>query len=313
MAIADTAIQSVLEHIIPLIEKFKLEQRQINHPLPFKLLLSGLQGSGKSTWAAALAQSLQQIKSYKVVVVSLDDFYHAHNNLVRIRTENSENKMLWARGQPGTHDEKLAQEFFASFGSGKDIRVPFFDKSQYNGEGDRAPYEEWDVVKNGPPVDVLIFEGWCVGFQFLSDSDLEKRWSSSSQTSQPNELSSRCSTTVLQDHSIQHIRVINNNLRRYNETFMNSSDFNYLIHLDTEDLANVYRWRLNQEHALHELKGRGMTDEAVIEFVRGYMPAYELYLERLKMESFIPHNQRASTQLRVVLDINRTVVDVTEL
>lgn len=35
--------------------------------------------------------------------------------------------------------------------------VPAFDKSKFNGMGDRAPEYEWVQIKGNPAVDVLIF------------------------------------------------------------------------------------------------------------------------------------------------------------
>jgi D-glycerate 3-kinase len=42
-----------------------------------------------------------------------------------------------------------------------------------------------------------------------------------------------------------------------------------LVHIDAEDLAYVYDWRLEQEHWLIATKGQGMSDEAVRKFVDG--------------------------------------------
>jgi pantothenate kinase-related protein Tda10 len=42
-----------------------------------------------------------------------------------------------------------------------------------------------------------------------------------------------------------------------------------LVHIDAEDIAYVYQWRLQQEHALIAAKGQGMSDDSVREFVNG--------------------------------------------
>ena len=52
------------------------------------------------------------------------------------------------------------------------VDIPHFDKSLFNGEGDRAPRGE--TVKG--PVDVVILEGWCVGFFPTSREVIEERW-----------------------------------------------------------------------------------------------------------------------------------------
>ncbi|PYH88174.1 hypothetical protein BO71DRAFT_436003 [Aspergillus ellipticus CBS 707.79] len=85
--------------------------------------------------------------------------------------------------------------------------------------------------------------------------------------------------------------------------FMGPEHLDCLIHLDTDDLANVYRWRLQQEHALHRARNQGMTDAEVVAFVQGYMPAYELYLDTLRTGIFhaLPGEpQDRKGQVRVV-------------
>jgi D-glycerate 3-kinase len=42
-----------------------------------------------------------------------------------------------------------------------------------------------------------------------------------------------------------------------------------LVHIDAEDIAYVYDWRLEQERWLVAEKGQGMSDEAVRKFVDG--------------------------------------------
>lgn len=40
-----------------------------------------------------------------------------------------------------------------------------------------------------------------------------------------------------------------------------------IVHIDAEELNWVYEWRLEQERKLREEKGKGMSDERVVEFV----------------------------------------------
>lgn len=70
---------------------------------------------------------------------------------------------------------------------------------------------------------------------------------------------------------------------------------------------------MDQEHALKKVKGTGMTDDMVVQFVQGYMPAYELYLEKLQKEPFIPKTGQEDTQLRVVLNSDRKVISISTL
>lgn len=53
------------------------------------------------------------------------------------------------------------------------------------------------------------------------------------------------------------------------EELMANSYFGALIHIDALDTLFVYDWRLQQERALRNLKGTGMSDTQVVEFVNG--------------------------------------------
>lgn len=308
MGVPQSELDRVLRHVLP-----KIEGRRTNRP--WVLGLSGLQGSGKSTWAQAVADELRRKSNLNVVVLSLDDLYHDNSNLVKTREADVSNALLRTRGQPGTHDEQLAGWFFNSLtgDEGEMILVPSFDKSRFNGEGDRTPKDSWQQINL--PVDVLIFEGWCMGFQAISNDEIEAKLNEAKKYSADDEFSG-FSVHTLSRHSLEHLKSINGNLRRYNETFMTRHSLDYLIHLDTDTLSNVYRWRLDQEHALWAKKGTGMPDDAVVNFVQGYMPAYELYLDRLKEQAFPLQKSESDTQktqLRVLLAEDRSVLEITEL
>ena len=303
------SLESTIHHTLTTLVP-KIHQALKSSPHPLILGITGLQGSGKSTWASLIVSLLRNEHNLRAITISLDDVYKTHNDLIAQRDAHAENRLYRTRGQPGTHDERLAGEFFAAVrrrgGGGSEVRIPRFDKSGFGGEGERLPESEWSKVEGG--VDVVVFEGWCVGFRALSDGQVKARWEAAIAASQATGMSEACATALV-DHRLEHLLEVNANLRRYNRTFMGPEHFDFLVHLDTEDLQNVYHWRLQQEHAMIKAKGSGMTDEAVVAFVRGYMPAYELYLDGLREGFFGPGTER---QVRVVLDREREVklVDV---
>lgn len=268
------------------------------------MALTGLQGSGKSTWTDALVKALKS-RNHTTINLSLDDLYLDHAELVQLRTSNPTNKLVQARGQPGTHDMALARSFFESLNSGREILIPAFDKSKFNGEGGRAPVETWERIPSDATLDVVVFEGWCVGFRPLEELDLQKRWEDGVQ----NVSTGVYPTETLKDHALEHLLEANTNLRGYCDLFMGPQHLDFLVHLDTNDLVNVYQWRMQQEHALRQRTNESMTDEEVIQFVKGYMPAYELYLDQLRRGFFDKSLGGEKGQLRVVLDENRKVVD----
>lgn len=87
-----------------------------------------------------------------------------------------ENPLLQVRGQAGTHDIDLAHQTLEQLKSANsessEVRLVRYDKSSHEGRGDRAPASRWQQVKG--KVDVVLFEGWMLGFKPLTDQAAEK-------------------------------------------------------------------------------------------------------------------------------------------
>lgn len=302
MASLDQSVESVLRLLAP---KFRAHQKQ--SPRPIILGITGLQGSGKSTWAAKVVELLASQHGLHSITVSLDDFYHTHDGLIARRDQDPSNGLYRTRGQPGTHDQQLAHDTLEALRSWDEertqgVEIPAFDKSRFHGEGDRTPRHTWPRCSSKP--DVVVFEGWCVGFRALSSSTLQSKHGAADSSSR--DPSPDCILT-LPDHDLSHLQIVNQYLSEYNDSFMGPQHFDFFLHLDTHDLRNVYRWRLQQEHAMWKVKGAGMSDDDVRAFVRGYMPAYELYLEGLREGFFEAGSGR---HVSVVMDRERVVKSV---
>ncbi|KAF2004061.1 P-loop containing nucleoside triphosphate hydrolase protein [Amniculicola lignicola CBS 123094] len=283
----DHNIRLALNLLIP---KIKAQRQRSSQPVI--LGITGLQGSGKSTWADRIVSLLTSEHELHTITISLDDLYNTHEDLVALRSTNT---LYRTRGQPGTHDVALAAKFFKDLKEytgedGSSLQIPSFDKSRFNGEGDRAPEYEWPTINKKP--DVVVLEGWCLGFRPLSPSEVEAR---------------RQTSSLLKQHRTEHLQEVNQNLAKYCEVFMGPQHFDFLIHIDTEDLQNVYTWRLQQEHALIRAKGSGMADAEVSAFIDLYMPGYLLYLDGLREGLF---GEEKEKQVRIVLDKGREVVKV---
>jgi D-glycerate 3-kinase len=126
--------------------------------------LCGAQGSGKSTLAGALKAWLEGA-GLTAAAVSIDDFYLPREE--RRRLAAKVHPLLATRGPPGSHDPELAAEILERLGQPGRIPVPSFDKAQDT----RRPVLEWPVARG--PVDVILFEGWCVGARPEDEAALE--------------------------------------------------------------------------------------------------------------------------------------------
>ena len=91
--------------------------------------------------------------------------------------DNPDNFLLGVRGNALTHDVELGRKTLENLenlgkGSTSETKLPRYDKSAYEGKGDRADEASWPVVK--APVDVVLFEGWMLGFTPVSDEEASK-------------------------------------------------------------------------------------------------------------------------------------------
>lgn len=116
--------------------------------------LSALQGTGKSTLAAQLAHAARQ-QGLRSAVMSLDDFYLTR--AARRALARQVHPLLVTRGPPGTHDLPLALHTLQALREGRPVALPRFDKLA----DDRVAESAWPRVDG--PVDLVIFEGWCLG------------------------------------------------------------------------------------------------------------------------------------------------------
>lgn len=117
--------------------------------------VNGAQGSGKSTLCRFLRDALLPEYGVSAVTVAIDDLYlplSARQQLAR-----AVHPLFRTRGVPGTHDVDRGIALLHDLAAGRDAAMPRFSKAL----DDRLPQAEWDHHRG--PVDVILFEGWCVG------------------------------------------------------------------------------------------------------------------------------------------------------
>lgn len=199
---------------------------------------------------------------------------------------------MQVRGEPGTHDVALLASVFGALAAGQPCRIPRYDKAAFDGWGDRVlPEEEWGAVNQPgqPPVQVVVLEGWCVGFRSVAHAEIEAKWKAPSRT--------------LGLHKLEDLLFVNDQLKGYDVV---TDMFDAFIHIDAEDIEYVYEWRVQQEQQLRKERGTGMTDEQVVKFVDAYYPAYELFSDGVRTGIF---SDRKGSQLSLVVGKDRMVID----
>jgi len=213
--------------------------------------LCGPQGSGKSTLAASLRQLLGS-EGLSVATLSLDDLYLT--SVERVALSESVHPLLRTRGVPGTHDVALGIEVLTALRRARPVALPSFDKSR----DDRRPRQEWTRISDR--VDVLLFEGWCVGARPQTDEELI----------QPvNELERD------EDADGSWRRYVNTRLAGDYQRLFACIDL--LVLLQAPSFDAVYDWRLEQEQKLRaRLQGAGadvsrlMTPAQLRRFIAHY-------------------------------------------
>ncbi|KAF8484094.1 P-loop containing nucleoside triphosphate hydrolase protein, partial [Gautieria morchelliformis] len=251
---------------------------------PMFVAVQGPQGSGKTHLTRSLVSSLSSPPhSLRFAVFSVDDLYLTCSARQRLAADNQGNKLWSGRGQPGTHDVQLGADVLKllrdinveqagepDVSTKAQVVIPNFDKSKYDGLGDRSTVG----TPVNPPIDVVILEGWCVGFYPLEDSELDEQWETvcSKAEATPGSIIQRAMEGIRKED----IETVNVALRGYVKEWYGFFEVFVQIqsppHLPYE---YIYTWRLEQEHNMKASNGGiGMTDEQVISFVDRFIPGY---------------------------------------
>lgn len=241
---------------------------------PLLVGVSGCQGSGKTTLTNKAAQSLND-QGIATIAISIDDFYLPHADQVRLAARG--NPLWQKRGLFASHDVDSIIKVLQDLKNGRDTVVPIYDKSQFNGQGDRV-----GVRRVTGQYKAILIEGWCLGFCSIGKPAIEKALEGPGFPA-----------TKL--YKLADLAEIDDAMHAYEPIW---SALDLTVYLRPEKLDFVYAWRLQQEHDMRSKFGKGMTDDEVKKFVDQYMPAYELYRDTVKFDlSFKLHFDRSFERL----------------
>jgi D-glycerate 3-kinase len=205
---------------------------------PVVVGINGAQGSGKSTLCQFLEVLLVE-HNQRSATLSIDDLYLTKAERERLGREV--HPLLATRGVPGTHDAALGLSLIEDFRAGRDLDLPRFDKSV----DDRSP--ERETVKG--PLQVLLFEGWCLGAVPQDEAALAEPVNDLEATEDPD---------------LAWRRYVNEALDGAYKTLFEQLDM--LVMLKVPDFAAVRRNRALQEDKLRARNpgAPGLMDEAAL-------------------------------------------------
>jgi D-glycerate 3-kinase len=232
---------------------------------PFVLGICGAQGSGKSTIAAALAERLTP-QGQRCAVLSLDDLYL--DGARRQALADAVHPLLRTRGVPGTHDPALGLAVIEALGRDGSVRVPRFDKAR----DEPGPAEAIEG-----PVDVVVFEGWCVGARAQAAEALTEPVNALEREGDPEGV---------------WRRYVNDQLDGPYRVLFGRVDM--LVLLAAPGFEIVAEWRIEQERR----SGGPMRDEDV----RGFVAYYQRLTEDLLRRG------PGWADLTIRLDVNRNPI-----
>ncbi|KAJ2894459.1 hypothetical protein GGI21_005288, partial [Coemansia aciculifera] len=168
------------------------------------------------------------------------------------------------------------------------------------GYGDRVPQSEWQMTAS--PVDVVLFEGWSLGFRALDDREFARFIDMVRRKPDGSVL---CKHS--RKYSDQNLREINENLEPYERLLYPLIDA--WIYMRVSDVDVVYRWRKEQEDELAATGRPSLSDKQLEDFVTRFLPAYEMALDKLDRQGFVSSGLLpAPDTLRIHLDLERNVV-----
>jgi len=220
------------------------------HCGPLLVGLNGSQGSGKSTLCNLLKWILEAAFDCRTCIISIDDLYLP--KAARQKLAGEIHPLLATRGVPGTHDIPLGLDLLwhlKQVSAEETIEIPRFNKAS----DDRFPTRDWDLLRG--PIDLILFEGWCVGATSQSEAEL----------AQPiNRLEEK------EDADGRWRHYVNEQLiGSYRQLF---DQLDLLVMLKIPDWEMVYHWRKRQEEQLAAHRGGSavMGEIALRRFIQHY-------------------------------------------
>eukprot|EP00924_Labyrinthula_sp_SR-Ha-C_P007019 maker-scaffold_8-snap-gene-7.14-mRNA-1 protein AED:0.00 eAED:0.00 QI:238/1/1/1/1/1/2/50/289 len=247
---------------------------------PYILGVGAPYATGKTTMCRYMKAKLVD-QGYKVVTVSLDDFYKEKSK--RIALAQSIHPLLRTRGVPGTHDLDLFKHFIETAKEKKgELKIPSFSKAL----DDRLDETQWTKIPL--PIDFLILEGFCLKIPNIEPAeDLHVCMNDLERNEDPT-----CSWR----------NYVEKNVKIYNEVI--SPALSKFVYMKVDGWEDVVKNRQLQESKLREKTGSEKTDVMTEQQVNRFVQ----FSERLGRRGlkYLP----AKADILIKLDNSQTVTQV---
>jgi len=250
--------------------------------------VNGAQGSGKSTLCKLLQIVLEEGFAKRVTTFSIDDIYLTHAE--RETLAEKIHPLLKTRGVPGTHDVGLGLQLLTNLRgieAGESINIPVFDKSI----DDRSAEKDFRQVTG--PIDLVLFEGWCVGAKPQRDPALALPVNSLERLEDPDQV---------------WRRYVNDQLENDYKRLFREIDF--LIMLEIPEISSVMEWRSKQERKLAKASpgGHKIMDTAALQrFIMHYERLTRAMLTEMPDRADLVFKLNRNQQIDGVLINNRAI------
>jgi len=223
----------ISKYIFPIIDNIANSKQK-------KILISGSQGIGKSTFLKIIEKNILKFYKKKILTLSLDDYYLPKKE--RLILSKKIHPLLITRGVPGTHDlNKLIKDINSFQNKKYPIYKPIFDKLK----DDRSKKKEKIIKK----ADILILEGWCCGSPPIEKKYLYKNINLLEKKEDPY--------MIWRNFYNQKLKNEYSNLFKLFEKkiFLKSSSFNYVLN-----------WRFKQEKMMSERNNKKIMNKKELEY-----------------------------------------------
>jgi D-glycerate 3-kinase len=247
-------LETLWKFWLPLATQLAEHRQRLGRPLVQGIL--GGQGTGKTTLGKVLTYILS-LFHYDTLSLSLDDLYKTYSE--RQQLQKADPRLIW-RGPPGTHDLELGIQVLDQLRQplpDQTIAIPRFDKSLWQGAGDRISPE----FVTG--IDIILFEGWFVGCRPINP-----------------QLFDSAPVPIITPSDKKFARDMNKQLNGYIYLW---EKLDRLLILNPVDYRLSKQWRIQAEHDMIKTGKSGMTDVEISQFVDYFWKALhpELFINSL--------------------------------